>query len=751
MIAITDTANSKTAGKIYLSKDGGISWFISPGTPANKFFSLATSDTTGQYLSVIGQSLPLVDTGIVYYSSDYGNSWTAATLGTIPAPSPTLAPTPSPYNIDIIPTDYTTVATAQTKVIGSCYGSIFVSSGASFALSPSDLNAWATVPAGIYASNVVMDNFGNRYMTLFRPLNNFLKLPNTTTTNANNQWEALSGINGSYLSVLAVDQTTPFLITGGFYNDYLYYSLDEGTTWTQFPSSPKGNWIEITCGTTTATTMEEALISIANNCETIFALTNTSLLYQSTNRGDSWQSITSPSKTLETVTFVTTLDTTSVNAPTDTLVLTAGLQTTVYLSQQPNQWTSYPPFSANWTAIAVDASGQYAVAATVTGTLYYTTNYGQLWQPTVSTGLPSEWVTIVSDITGRYVVAIPIEIAEFYLSSDYGMSYTRTLTAYTWNAIAMKPYNFKTLFGASGNTFLVSYNAGNSWTKLFSFPTTNPYSPEYIRDFAVNDNFTIIALILTSPISTHLGTIYYSHNGGISWAPAAGASYLSYYSIIGDSTGSTFLATSYDASGGVYLSQTQGTTWSKTDAKAVPWAAIAGNRNLSVIVAARYGVNPLYISTDLGNTWSTTGNVTEWGAMAVCESSLFYAGGWSGPISTSNNDGKTWQFSAIQTEYTSLTVCNYNNSLIAFAVADRDSIVYSINQGVTWMNISSTPWNCHWTSITCSSILSGSATTTLNVVATSWDCGVYMSTNAGQSWYAAPVSTSGQWANDERQ
>jgi len=84
--------SSSTGGYVYISQNYGTSWYQAPtGTsagqlPANINWTSITSSSSGQYLAVCASTTG-GSNGVVYISSNYGNSWSQVTPGSSGLPS----------------------------------------------------------------------------------------------------------------------------------------------------------------------------------------------------------------------------------------------------------------------------------------------------------------------------------------------------------------------------------------------------------------------------------------------------------------------------------------------------------------------------------------------------------------------------------------------------------------------------------------------------------------------------------------
>jgi hypothetical protein len=119
----------------------------------------------------------------------------------------------------------------------------------------------------------------------------------------------------------------------------------------------------------------------------------------------------------------------------------------------------------------MSSSGQYCIASSNDGGMYYSDSYGVTWNPSSETG--SDWVMCAISFSGQYCVATKGNSGIFY-SNDYGRTWTQSsktdglfnilITADGKNAIASDWYN---------RFFYYSTDYGKNWIN-YSYATNPP-------------------------------------------------------------------------------------------------------------------------------------------------------------------------------------------------------------------------------------------------------------------------------------
>jgi hypothetical protein len=173
--------------------------------------------------------------------------------------------------------------------------------------------------------------------------------------------------------------------------------------------------------------------------------------------------------------------------------------------------------------------------------------------------------------------------------------------------------------------------------------------------------------------------------------------------------------------------------WTLTSAPITNWQAVASSADGTKLVAVVNG-GPIYTSADSGASWSiTTAPTTNWTSVASSADGIkLVAGVCNGGIYASADTGATWtatsaplgcwQALASSADGTKLVAAGYN-------------VYTSINSGTTWTWLTNAP-NLQR--------IASSADGTVLLGALPIDS-VYLSTNAGLTWWRPPLPTDTNW------
>ena len=294
--------------------------------------------------------------------------------------------------------------------------------------------------------------------------------------------------------------------------------------------------------------------------------------------------------------------------------------------------------------------------------------FGQTW---TQTSAPSNsWIALASSADGAKLVALASSSrtsGQIYTSTNSGVNWTSNgAPNVAWFSIASSADGTKLAAVTLRGSVYTSQDSGGTWNDVLDVPV-NPSDdiPVYPSVASSADGTKLAALILPD-------CIFISTNSGSTWITNSPAAFIS-KSDFGPTNCS--LASSADGSklavafalGDVAISADAGMTWSsngmpvlthnRTNIELIGhWNGIASTAdgNELVVVTGLAGsppITPIYVSTNAGMTWQTSGAPTNletsWRAAALSAdgSKIVAAAGWwngSGPIYTSADSGLTW-------------------------------------------------------------------------------------------------------------
>jgi hypothetical protein len=294
--------------------------------------------------------------------------------------------------------------------------------------------------------------------------------------------------------------------------------------------------------------------------------------------------------------------------------------------------------------------------------------FGQTW---TQTSAPSNsWLAVASSADGARLVALASSnriSGQIYTSTNSGVDWTSNgAPNVSWFSIASSADGTKLAAITFRGSVYTSPDSGGTWNDVLDVPV-NPsdYFPVYPSVACSADGTQLAVLILPT-------CIFISTNSGATWMTNRQSAFVSGFdqgptncSVASSADGSK-LAVAF-AMGDVARSADSGMTWvsnglpvlvDKRPAEELigHWNGIASSAdgNELVVVTGLAGsppITPIYISTNAGMTWQTSGAPTNletsWRAAALSAdgSKIVAAAGWwngSGPIYTSADSGLTW-------------------------------------------------------------------------------------------------------------
>ena len=308
---------------------------------------------TGQYMTASANGSG------VWYSSNYGQTWTQVSTGTIPAAS-------NVATIAISASGRYQVAAASVNGYGiyysSTYGQTWTQASGTTAFS------WVQVcvsESGQYMSACNYTSF------IYYSTNYGVTWTASTSTNGNSIAARYAGIACSALGRYQVAR----VVSGG-----IYYSTNYGVTWT------------ISNITTTSATEYTYGAMSASGQYTIFPSSDG--MYISTTYGQSWI------LTINGIATPSVLSRASMSASGQYQLVssnsTGSTGGVCYSSNYGQTWALYPMTNANgWTSTAISANGQYALLGAFSSSLFMSvTSYPSIYATNAIVSFPSSYFTV---------------------------------------------------------------------------------------------------------------------------------------------------------------------------------------------------------------------------------------------------------------------------------------------------------------------------------------------------------------------
>ena len=336
-----------------------------------------------------------------------------------------------------------------------------------------------------------------------------------------------------------------------------------------------------------------------------------------------------------------------------------------------------------------------------------------------------------------------------FRSSDNGISWTVKSTGIFYISNAIRGITFSNGILYAGGLFLwKSSNNGDNWTQIAG----------------ISSSIKTMANIGQRVLAGSINGLYISVDNGNTWNESNTGLDNRYLLTLKVNSDKIYAGT---LGGGVYVSNDSGSSWQ---------SIINGLTNLFINDIEVYGGN-LFAATSNGGVFKSTNNGTNWFysgsgitfpnviSLTVHNSNL-YAGNYGGGIFRSTNSGASWQ--AVNTGLPADAIPDalesFNNTL--FTGMFGDGVYRSADNGSTWQ-ISNTgliasfipvmaecsagilaagqrriylsadngiSWQLKSTGLSCTNISSMTVNNNDIYVGTTGGCGMYLSTNNGNSW-----------------
>jgi hypothetical protein len=548
-------AGTQSSGLI-LSTDSGSTWSLVNVTPypsLNSILGIGSLLVNGSDLFVVAGGLDL--------STDSGATWSSIYLPSLSSSISAIAV--SGGNIIICTLLDSTHLSTDNGKSWTALDTLF------------DVTCFARMNGNLYAGT----NGGGRFLTgVYVSTNNGLNWNLTDT-----------GERSGKRFVLALTASGGNLFESTLSGMFL--SSDEGATWTAIES-----------GLPDPSLYQSRIYALAANGQNIYAGTEGSGIYFSTNNGTTWSAL--PDIGLSNSSIISSLLINNGN-------LYTGTDSGVYLStDNGTDWTVHNPISSVISSInTLDTADGKVFASTQVG-LFATTDTGTNW---------------LADTTGIGTVAMTGVVAEggdlfaatngsgVFRSTNSGASWMPADTGLTNKNIISLEQNGGILYAGVNNGIFVSSNNGATW------------NPPNINGQQVSGNvFTIIG---KNGIAQAGGYLFYSTDGGADWydvltGPQQQTS-INSFAIIG---GNVYAG----ISNGVWISTDSGLDWSQSlgfglDTNATITTLLANGTTLF----AGTNIGGIFVSLDSASIW----NPIDSGFLArsevtslVMKDSILYAG-----------------------------------------------------------------------------------------------------------------------------
>lgn len=378
----------------------------------------------------------------------------------------------------------------------------------------------------------------------------------------------------------------------------------------------------------------------------------------------------------------------------------------------------------NWKSIssALPNNTNLFVAAVYGGSIYKINLIGSSYNIIAINNNNKMWQCVVSSIDGIYYTAIALN-DYIYTSSDSGVTWVSRGIIKNWISVSMNDSGSKQVAVSSDGNIYNSNDYGVLWN--------NQISMKELKSIALNFSGSTQAIVKNG------GQILISNNYGSSWVLKEKSR--AWRSIDCDIPGKNMAAVSYD-NNYIYSSIDYGSSWIATSAGSANYKFVDVSISYNyddpikvIIILAAAENEKLFLKT--GDSLTRVGPSLEWTGVAISTYSgnIQYAIARNSNIYKSINSGVDWvilQSSPIL-PWTSIDTSYIGNYVTA--VATNNKIYTSSDFGVTWITRDVAR---NWNNITISA-------DGMNQLATVNYGNIYASTNYGSNW--TPLENNRNW------
>ncbi len=296
-------------------------------------------------------------------------------------------------------------------------------------------------------------------------------------------------------------------------------------------------------------------------------------------------------------------------------------------------WTDQTASGARlWTDVTMSSDGTKIVAADNTDTsasLYRSTDSGVTWSAITNGGsaFTKRWARVASSSDGTVLLAGEHSGSLWY-SINSGANWNEVTAAGTnsWKGVALSSDGAVMAAVANPSDFWVSTNTGTSWNNPTGLDSAAPI------DIAISADGTKMAAAV---FSVGAG-IYVSSNTGTTWTQKTtgldSGSWQGFWAGIAMSSDGTKLVATRAFGDPIFTSTNSGDSWtSRASPPAGAWSGVASSSDGTRLIATVNG-GKAHISTDSGATWTIQndpGSTSWYNAASSSDGRFFAIGGVS--------------------------------------------------------------------------------------------------------------------------
>jgi len=210
---------------------------------------------------------------------------------------------------------------------------------------------------------------------------------------------------------------------------------------------------------------------------------------------------------------------------------------------------------------AISASGQY-MALSINNVINVSSNYGTTFTPITTLQVTTGWVGLAMSANGQYMVANAYDTSKLYVSSNYGVTWTVSLTQKQWTGVSMSASG-KYIIATTVDVPQISSNYGLTFSNINALGSLFAYASA----ISANGNYMLIA--------NWNGMIRISSNYGASWISVISAPTRAWYGAAMSSSG-RYMSLGVLNSGSIWVSSNFGVTWTeRTSLSTGSWGSVS--------------------------------------------------------------------------------------------------------------------------------------------------------------------------------
>jgi hypothetical protein len=672
------TACISAAGSIYISSNFGANWSVVPaanGIPINHNWKAVSMSSTGQYQTAIAAQMTGTTPGI-YISSNFGVNWTLVPVANgIPA------------NINW---QYISISATGQYLCAPSNNVLYFSRD--YGLTWSN-TAKYEITGGDQSGYSVSLSADGSVVAVGAPLNdgsgNIIDCGQVRVYSwSGSAWARRGAVDidgkatndkSGYSVSMSADGTV--MAIGAPFSDGSGNAIDSGHVrvygWNGIDWIKRGDDIEgVVSATGTSGSRNWYSISISSTGQYQSTVVDGGGIYISSNYGVTWTLVPSSSGPPTNGSWVSI--SLSLNGQYQSTV-TRDVSGNIYTSADYGiSWTKRTQFTGFWYSISVSGTGQYQSAVInsdgVGGNIWTSSDYGVNWTERIAGGSTRGWVSLSLSSIGQYQTAVA-KNASIWTSSDFGLTWINR-TGYPggskpWRSVSLSSSGQYQTVVIEGGYIWFSSDFGINWTERIVGETTRNW---YSGSLSSTGQYQTACI--------NNGYIYTSSDFGVTWTPRMSDVNRNWYAVSVSSTGQYQSATV--STGLIYFSRDYGFTWKST----AEYEVVTGGDQSGFSVSLSANGNTVAVGAPYNDVDASGGDrghvrVYDWnagtskwnqrGVMDIDGEAYADLAGWSVSLSA---DGSTVAFGAPMNDGSGNLLPN-SGSVRVYNVAVANQVTYT--------------------------------------------------------------------------